>query len=224
MTEIQNDLLAMQDKGYRDFSASLLPTVSPDLVIGVRLPLLRTYAKKMANTQAAEQFLSELPHKYLEEYHLHSFLIGLMRDADACYAALDEFLPYVDNWAVCDSLRPKVLTKDRERLLAQIDTYLQSPHPYTVRFGIEMLMVYFLDEHFDPAQLARVAAVQSGEYYVNMMIAWYFATALAKQWDTTVPYLELCRLPARVHHKTVQKAIESYRITPEQKAYLRTLR
>ena len=224
MTEINDRLLDMQEVAYGDFAAKLLPTVPRERIIGVRLPALRKYAKELAGTAQAEAFMRELPHRYLEEDHLHSFLIGLMRDTDACYAALDEFLPYVDNWAVCDSLRPKVLTKDRERLLAQIDTYLQSPHPYTVRFGIEMLMVYFLDEHFDPAQLARVAAVQSGEYYVNMMIAWYFATALAKQWDTTVPYLELCRLPARVHRKTVQKAIESYRITPEQKAYLRTLR
>lgn len=224
MTEIQKDLFAMQDKAYGDFSASLVPTLAPDLVIGVRLPQLRQYAKCLAQTEAAERFLKELPHRYLEENHLHSFLIGQMRDADKCYAALDEFLPHVDNWAVCDSLRPKVLTRDRERLLARIDQYLQSEHHYTVRFGIELLMLYYLDEYFDPSHLSRVAAVQSEEYYVGMMVAWYFATALAKQWDAAMPYLREHRLSPWVHQKTIQKAIESYRITPEQKAYVRTLR
>lgn len=224
MTELQKDLFAMQDLQYREFSASLVPTVDKSKVIGVRVPLLRKYAKELAKTQAAGQFIKELPHKYLEEDHVHSFLIGQMRELDVCYTALDAFLPYVDNWAVCDSLRPRVLIRDRKRLLAQIDQYLHAGHPYTVRFGIELLMLHFLDEHFDAAHLVQVAAVQSDEYYVNMMVAWYFATALTKQWDTTLPYLEQHRLPAWVHQKTVQKAIESYRITPEQKAYLRTLR
>ena len=224
MTEIQKDLFAMQDAAYGDFAAKLLPTVARERVIGVRLPLLHKYAKQIKGTEQAAEFMRALPHTYLEEDHLHAYLVGQMRDTDACYAALDAFLPHVDNWSVCDSLRPKGLTRDRERLLAKIDAYMQSEHPYTVRFGIELLMVYFLDESFSPDQAARVAAVQSEEYYVNMMIAWYFATALAKQWDAAVPYVTERRLSPWVHAKTVQKATESYRITPERKEYLRTLR
>lgn len=214
----------MQDTKYRDFAAGLLPTLAKKNIIGVRVPQLRHYAKGLAKNEAAKQFMSDLPHRYLEENYLHAFLIEQIRDADACYQSLDAFLPYVDNWAVCDSLRPKALTADRERLLASIDQYLQSGHTYTVRFGIELLMLYFLDEYFSPDCLSRVAAVQSNEYYVNMMIAWYFATALAKQWDATVGYLENRRLPMWIHQKSIQKAVESYRITPEQKAYLRSLR
>lgn len=224
MNDIRECLLDMQEVTYGDFAAKLLPTVPRERIIGVRLPALRTYAKKIAGSEQATQFMRELPHGYLEEDHLHSFLIGQMRDADECYAALEAFLPYVDNWSVCDSLRPKALTYDREALLARIRTYMQSDHAYTVRFGIELLMLHFLDEDFSPEHLAAVANVQSGEYYVNMMVAWYFATALAKQWEAALPYLEQRRLPDWVHNKTIQKAIESYRITPAQKAYLRTLR
>lgn len=224
MNDIRECLLDMQDLTYGDFAAKLLPTVPRERIIGVRLPALRKYAKELAKSERAAQFMRELPHRYLEEDHLHSFLIGQMRDADECYAALEAFLPYVDNWSVCDSLRPKALTYDREALLARIRTYMQSDHAYTVRFGIELLMLYFLDEDFSPEHLAAVANVQSGEYYVNMMVAWYFATALAKQWEAALPYLEQRRLPDWVHNKTIQKAIESYRITPAQKAYLRTLR
>ena len=223
MTEIQERLFAMQDLAYGDFSAALLPTVARERMIGVRLPLLRKYAGQL-DVHTAAQFMQELPHKYLEEDHLHSFLIGQMRDADACYAALDSFLPYVDNWSVCDSLRPKAILADRERLLEKIDSYLQSAHPYTVRFGIELLMLHFLGDHFDPTHLFCVAAIQSEEYYVNMMIAWYFATALAKQWEAAIPYLEQHRLSESVHKKTVRKAIESYRLTTAQKTYLRTLK
>lgn len=224
MTEIYERLLDMQDLPYGDFSAKLLPTVARERVIGVRLPLLRKYAKELNKTARAETFMRELPHKYLEEDHLHAMLIGMMHDSQACFDALDAFLPYVDNWSVCDSLRPKALTRDREEMLAHIRTYLQSEHDYTVRFGIELLMVYFLDEHFLSDYLAMVAGVQSEDYYVNMMIAWYFATALAKQWDAAVPYLAERRLSAWVHRKTIQKAVESYRITAEQKEYLKSLR
>ena len=224
MTAIQRDLFAMQEPAYGDFAAKLLPTIARERVIGVRLPLVPKYAKQIRGTEQAAQFMKDLPHKYLEEDHLHAYLISQMRDADACFAALDAFLPYVDNWSVCDSLRPKALTKDRDALLAHIRDYLQSDHPYTVRFGIEMLMVYCLDEYFSPDHLSLVAGVQSEEYYVNMMIAWYFATALAKQWDAAIPYLEERRLSAWVHRKTIQKAVESYRITDAQKAYLKGLR
>ena len=224
MTDVQIELFAMQEVAYGDFAAKLLPTLPREAVIGVRLPLLHQYAKRIKGTEQAARFMQDLPHTYLEENHLHAYLISQMRDPQACFAALDAFLPYVDNWSVCDSLRPKALTKDRAATLAHIRHYLQSEHPYTVRFGIEMLMVYFLDEHFSPDQAERVAAVQSEEYYVNMMIAWYFATALAKQWDRALPYLRERRLPAWVHRKTIQKAVESYRITAEQKDCLRDLR
>ena len=224
MTDIQRDLFAMQDVAYGDFAAKLLPTLPREAVIGVRLPLLHKYAKQIKGTEQAAQFMQDLPHKYLEEDHLHAYLISQMRDVQACFAHLDAFLPHVNNWSVCDSLRPKILTRDRAALLDKIDAYLQSPHPYTVRFGIELLMVYFLDEHFLPTYPRMVAAVHSEEYYVNMMIAWYFATALAKQWDWALPYLEGRRLSPWVHRKTIQKAIESYRITADQKDYLRGLR
>ena len=224
MNSICDLLLDMQEVTYGDFAASLLPTLPREHVIGVRLPKIRKLAGQIKDTPLAAEFMRDLPHCYLEENHLHAYLICQMRDVDECFAALDVFLPHVDNWSVCDSLRPKVVTKDRERLLSHVHAYLQSAHPYTVRFGIEMLMVYFLDEHFDPAHLALIAGVKSEEYYVNMMIAWYFATALAKQWDDTLPYLQGHRLPAWVHKKAIQKAVESYRITPEQKAYLRTLK
>ncbi len=224
MNSIYERLLDMQEVAYGDFAAKLLPTLPRERVIGVRLPLLRKYARELAKTEQAKEFMRSLPHQYLEEDHLHAMLIGLERDPQACFAALDAFLPYVDNWSVCDSLRPKALTKDRAATLAHIRTYLQSEHPYTVRFGIELLMVYFLDEHFSPDYLALVAGVQSDEYYVNMMIAWYFATALAKQWDAAVPYLVERRLSEWVHRKTIQKAVESYRVSAEQKAYLKSLR
>ena len=220
---IRECLFAMQEVSYGDFAAKLLPTVARERVIGVRLPLVRKLAKQIKGTEQATAFMCDLPHSYLEENHLHAYLIGEMRDADACFAALDAFLPYVDNWSVCDSLRPKCIVADKERLMQKVEQYLCAEHPYTVRFGIEMLMTYCLDERFTSAHLARVAAVQSEEYYVNMMIAWYFATALAKQYAATLPYLEEHRLPDWIHAKTVRKAIESYRISKEQKDHLRTL-
>ena len=221
---IQESLFSMQEVNYGDFAAKLLPTVARERVIGVRLPLVRKLAKQIKGTEQADVFMRALPHKYLEEDHLHAYLISQMRDAKVCFAALDAFLPHVDNWSVCDSLRPKALTKDRDALQAHIRDYLQSDHPYTVRFGIEMLMAYCLDEHFSPDHLSLVAGVQSEEYYVNMMIAWYFATALAKQWDATVCYLEDRRLSPWVHAKTIQKAVESYRVTDAHKAYVKGLR
>lgn len=215
------DLFAMQDKEYKKFISALLPTVDPETIIGIRTPALRAYAKKMADREA---FMRELPHKYFEENNLHAFLIEQIRDYDACIAALNDFLPYVDNWATCDSMRPRALKKEPARLLSDIERWLSSDHTYTIRFGIQLLMLYYLDEYFDPAYLARVAAIASEEYYVNMMIAWYFATALAKQYDAAIPYLENRRLSPWVHAKTIQKAIESYRITPEQKEILRSLK
>ncbi|MBQ3285300.1 MAG: DNA alkylation repair protein [Ruminococcus sp.] len=224
MTEIQKRLFALQDKEYQAFTAKLNPTVDPETIIGVRLPALRALAKELKNTDEAKDFLSSLPHEYLEENHLHSFLLSGIKDFDEGIAAVERFLPYIDNWAVCDSLRIKALAKYPERLLPYLEKWMKSDHTYTVRCGILNLMNYFLDDRFDEKYPAMVAAVHCEEYYVNMMIAWYFATALAKQYDAALPYLTEQRLDKWVHNKTIQKAVESYRITDEQKAYLKTLR
>lgn len=223
MTEIQTRLFAMQDKDYRCFQCRLIPTVNGDAVIGVRTPLLRKYAKEIVGSTATKTFLQTLPHRYYEENNLHAFLIEEIKDFDACIAALDTFLPYVDNWATCDSMNPKILGKHKAKLLPVIENWLSSPDTYTVRFGIKLLMTWFLDADFLPAYLQKVAAVNSEEYYVKMMISWYFATALAKQYEITLPYLEEHRLSPWIHAKTVQKATESYRLTKEQKTYLKTL-
>ena len=225
MTEtITKALFSMQDQEYRQFQCKLMPTVAPETVIGVRTPELRALAKKLKGDLRVEAFLSELPHRYYEENNLHAFLIEQTADYGACIRALERFLPFVDNWATCDMLRPKCFKRHSEELLRHIEVWLAAEHPFTVRFGIEMLMTYYLDEAFDPRYLEMVAGVQREEYYVNMMCAWYFATALAKQWDSAVIYLEESCLPLWVHNKTIQKAIESYRIDNEQKKYLRSLK
>ena len=224
MTEIQQRLFALQDVGYRDFHAALMPTVDKALVIGVRMPALRALAKELKGTELAADFMAALPHKYYEENNLHAALIGHIRDFDACMAAVERFLPYVDNWATCDMMNPKALAKDKAALLERIRLWLQSSHTYTVRFGMEMLMNHFLEEDFREEYLALVASVQSEEYYIRMMQAWFFATTLAKQWDTTLPYIEQHRLEKDTHNKTIQKAVESFRITDEKKALLKTLR
>lgn len=217
-------LFAHQDLGYKAFHAKLMPTIHPDTIIGVRIPVLRQMAKELHKTPEATAFMRQLPHTYYEENNLHAFFIAQIQDFDTCVEALQRFLPYIDNWATCDSLRPVCFKKHRAELLPWIQRWLASDAPYTVRFGIEMLMTYYLDEYFTPEYPQWVASIQSGEYYVNMMIAWYFATALAKQWAAVVPYLKVKSLPVWVHNKTIQKAVESYRITTEQKAYLSTLR
>lgn len=221
---ITESLFSLQDLDYRQFLCKLIPTVDPDTVIGVRTPELRVFSKKLRRDPCAEVFLSELPHRYYEENNLHAFLIEQMTDYEACIRELERFLPYVDNWATCDMMRPKCFQRHPEELLQQIEVWLFSAHPFTVRFGIEMLMTFYLDNAFDPRYLEMVAGVQREEYYVNMMCAWYFATALAKQWDSAVVYLEEKRLPLWVHNKTIQKAVESYRIDNRQKEYLRSLR
>ena len=221
---ITEALFSIQDPEYRRFQCKLMPTVAPDTVIGVRTPELRALAKKLKGDPRAEAFLSELPHRYYEENNLHAFLIEQIADYDACIRALERFLPYVDNWATCDMLRPKCFKRHLDELLKQMEVWLVSPYPFTVRFGIEMLMTFYLDEAFDPRYLELVAGVRREEYYVNMMCAWYFATALAKQWDSAVIYLEESRLPLWVHNKTIQKALESFRIDNRQKEYLRRLK
>lgn len=224
MEAITARLFALQDLPYRDFQAKLIPTVDKDLVIGVRTPDLRNLAKQLQGTAPAEAFLRELPHRYFEENNLHGFLLEYIRDYDACMEALNSFLPYIDNWATCDQLSPGVLGKHLQELLSQIKIWMASGHTYTLRFGMGMLMRYFLDEAFAPEYLSWVAEISSEEYYVNMMAAWFFATAMAKQHDAALPYLQEKRLPKWVHNKAIQKAVESRRITPEQKIYLKTLK
>ena len=223
-TTIRARLFELQDLSYRDFQCKLMPTVDPDTVIGVRTPELRKLAKSFSKEPEAEAFLRTLPHRYYEENNLHGFLIETMKDYSQVIAALDAFLPYVDNWATCDLMSPKIFKKHLPELREQIQVWMASSHTYTIRFGIEMLMTFYLDEQFQPEYLDWVADVHSEEYYVNMMIAWDFATALAKQYDAALPYLQEHRLEPWTHNKAIQKAIESYRITDEQKAYLRSLK
>ena len=221
---LQARLFALQDSKYQAFHRRLIPTVPPERVIGVRMPALRRLARELGRTPEAAGFLRALPHIYYEEDALHGLLINDIRDYDAAIAALTEFLPHVDNWATCDLLSPRAFRTHPDALPSQIQQWLHSPQPYTVRFGIGVLLGFYLDEAFCPEQLEWVAAIRSEEYYVNMMIAWYFATALAKQPQAATPYLQQRRLAPWVHNKTIQKAIESYRITPEQKQALRQLR
>ena len=224
MSAVTERLFTLADEQYRRFQTPLLPTVEPRRIIGVRTPVLRKLAKELTGTAEAEAFLRDLPHAYYEENNLHAFLVEQIKDYDACIAAIDAFLPYVDNWSTCDGWSPKVLKKYPEEVLVKILEWMASDLPYTVRFGIGMLQRYFLDERFDAAYLDWVAAVDREEYYVRMMVAWYFATALAKQYEATLPYIEEGRLPHWTHNKTIQKAVESYRVTAEQKAYLKTLK
>jgi 3-methyladenine DNA glycosylase AlkD len=221
---IQETLFSMQDIPYRDFQVKLIPGYPPERMIGVRTPELRKYAKSLLKEADISVFLEELPHAYFDENQLHAFILSEMKDYGEVLARLEVFLPYVDNWATCDQLRPKVFRKHTAELIGEIRRWMASEHTYTVRFGIGMLMQHYLDERFRPEYLDWVAAVQSEEYYINMMRAWYFATALAKQYDAAIGFLEQQKLDAWTHQRSIQKARESYRITPEQKAYLKTLR
>ena len=223
-TEIQKHLREMRDAKYADFQAKLTPGVEPERFIGVRTPQLRAYARELVKSGACEDFLADTPHKYFDENQLHAFIISAIRDYDRCMALTEAFLPYINNWATCDQLSPKVFAKHRSDLLTHIDEWLKSDRTYTVRFGTGMLMEHFLGDDFDVSYMDKVAAIRSDEYYINMMTAWYFATALAKQYDAALAVLLDNRLDVWTHNKTIQKAIESRRITDEQKAYLRTLK
>jgi len=218
---IRKKLLEMGDDNYREFSSSLMPTIDKSRVIGIRIPLLRKYARSLVDFDG---FLDSLPHQYFEENNLHAFLIEREKDFDKCIKMLDAFLPYVDNWATCDSMKPKILKSEPEKLLTHIKTWIASKEVYRVRYAINLLMSFYLDENFDDSFLGLVSDVKSDEYYINMMRAWYFATALFKQYDKTVVYLENRLLDVWTHNKTIQKAVESYRISDEQKQYLKTLR
>lgn len=224
MEEIQKHLFELQDIKYRDFHSRLMPDTDKETVIGIRVPVLRKYAKSIAGTELSEKFIKELPHHYYEENNLHMMLITRIKDYDRCISEIERFLPYIDNWATCDFPAPKCFENHKKELLPVIKCWIASSETYTIRYGIGMLMRLYLDEDFEPEYVKLVAGVESDEYYVNMMIAWYMATALAKQWDAVIPYIEEHRMSDWVHRKTIQKAVESYRITDEQKRYLKGYR
>ena len=220
----QELLFQLQDKSYRDFQSKLIPTIPVETIIGVRIPALRKLAKEYGKDPESVEFLKQLPHTYYDENILHALLVAEIKDYEVCVKEVEHFLPYVDNWAVCDIFSPKVFRKNKDKLIDKIREWTASGQPYTCRFGMEMLMTHFLDEDFRAEYLGIPAAVHSEEYYVNMMIAWFYATALAKQWDAAVGYIEKKCLDPWTHNKTIQKARESYRITREQKEYLKTLK
>lgn len=222
--KITDVLFKMSDEKHANFSAKLMPTIDPKTVLGIKTPLLRKYAAEIYGTEAATEFMQALPHNFFEENNLHAFLIERINNFDNCIEALEKFLPYVDNWATCDSMRPKVFKRNLDKLEVKAREWIRSTETYIIRFGIEMFMVYFLDENFSSEHTEFISKIHSDEYYVKMMIAWYFATALAKQYNKTLPYLENNVLDIWTHNKTIQKAVESYRITKEQKDYLKTLK
>lgn len=222
--QIRERLFSLKDEKYRNFCSSLMPTVDKEKVIGVRTPDLRLFAKELLKEGKQTEFLSCLPHRYYEEDNLHALLIMGIKDFDSCLSALREFLPFIDNWATCDMLRPKVLRKEPERLLIFINELLRSDRTYEVRYAIGLLLSFYLDGDFHISHLEKAAEIRSNEYYINMMTAWYFATALAKQYESTLPFLENKVLPLWVHNKTIQKARESYRISEERKEYLKSLK
>ena len=224
MTDLQQQLFALQDKTYREFHSKLMPDTDKETVIGIRIPVLRKFAREFARRPEAREFLQQLPHQYYEENNLHMMLIIAEKDYEKCLAEVERFVPYIDNWATCDMPAPKCFAKHKQELLPKVEEWIASEETYAIRYGIDLLMALYLDEDFRPEYLELAASVTSEEYYVKMVIAWYFATALAKQWDSTIPYIEQRRLSDWVHRKTIQKAVESYRITKEQKDYLRTLK
>lgn len=224
MTDILRELFSLQDKKYREFQVKLIPTAPKDIFIGVRTPELKKLAKRLSNEPECEEFLKTLPHKYFDENQLHAFLISGIKDFADCVDKVDRFLPFIDNWATCDQLSPKVFKKHKEELLVYIKRWMESDKTYTVRFGTGMLLAHFLDADFKPEYLDMAAAIRSDEYYINMMTAWFFATALAKQYDAALPFIRNRRLDIWTHNKAISKACESYRVPDERKKYLKTLK
>lgn len=222
--DITDRLFCMRDEEYAAFQAKLIPNIDAGSIIGVRTPQLRELARQVFKENVKDEFLSRLPHRYFEENQLHAFIISLYRDIDSCIAEVERFLPYIDNWATCDQLVPKAFKKDPDRLLPYIRRWISSDRTYTVRFAVGLLMRHFLDERFSTEYADMAAELRSDEYYVNMMTAWYFATALAKQYELVLPYIENKCLAPWVHNKAIQKSIESRRITEEQKQYLGSLK
>ncbi len=222
--ELGKKLFELQDLKYRDFHSSLLPGIPKETIIGIRTPVLRKFAREFEKTEEAEDFIEKLPHYYYEENNLHMMIISNIKDYEKCLEEIRKFIPYINNWATCDLPRPKCFAAHRGELLPEVKKWIESDKTYVIRYGIGTLMNLYLDEDFREEFLEWVSAVESEEYYVNMMIAWYFATALAKKWEETIPYIQEKKLSDWVHKKTIQKAIESYRISKEQKDYLRSLR
>lgn len=220
---VESQLFSMQDLKYKKFHSALMPTVNPDVIIGIRVPQLRKFAKEFAKSDDAAAFLEELPHKYYEENNLHAFLIEREKDFDRAVEMTESFLPQIDNWATCDMFRPKIFGKNPEKLLPYIYNWLKSDKTYTVRFAIGLLHSFYLDENFKPEYLELVSKIRSDEYYINMMVAWYFQTALVKQYESAIPYITGRRLPDWVHNKTIRKSVESLRVSKEVKKYLKTL-
>ena len=221
---IRKELLKLQDNEYRKLQISTIPNVDPESIIGVRTPELRKFAKELFKSSNYEDFINDLPHKYFDENQLHAFIISEIKDYDECLKEFNKFLPYIDNWATCDQSTPKVFSKNKDKLINEIKKWIKAKETYTIRFGVSMLMRNFLDDDFKEEYLEMVSKIRSNEYYVNMMIAWFFATALAKKYDSTIKYIENRKLDICVHNKTIQKAIESYRVTDEHKKYLRGLK
>lgn len=221
---IQETLFKNADTKYAEFQHKIVPNIAPETIIGVRTPILRKIAKEIFKAKDHKSFLNNLPHQYFDENQLHIFIVSEIKDFEECLAEVEKFLPFINNWATCDQLSPKIFKKHHDKLMTYIDKWLQSKYPYTIRFAIGMLMEHFLDADFDAKYLEKVANVESDEYYVKMMMAWYFATALTKQWDDTVKIIESKKLDNWVHNKTIQKACESYCITKDQKEYLKTLK
>lgn len=226
---IYERLLEVQDLEYKDFQSKLVPNISPDTMIGVRTPQMRAIAKELSKSGEAKEFLESLPHKYYEENIIHFFVVSLIKDFDECVREVEKFLPYIDCWPVCDQSSPKVFKKNHEKILPLIKKWISSDHVYTSRFGMRILMNEFLDEDFKSEYLKWVASKmppsnQDADYYLKMMVAWYFATALAKQYDATVPFIERKKLEPWTHNKAIQKAMESFRVSDEHKEYLRTLK
>ena len=224
LTFVRTELQALADQNYREFNSKLMPTVEKSTVFGVRTPVLRKFAKEFFKDPSSKEFLTALPHKYFEENQLHAFLVEQIKDFDRCILAVEAFLPFVDNWATCDCFSPAVFKKEPDRLLPYIKKWLTSSHVYTVRYGVVMLMRYFLDERFDPKYLKLVAEVPTEDYYLSMAVAWYFATALSKQYDAALPYIQDRLLDKATHNRAIQKAVESFRISEKHKSYLKTLR
>ncbi len=224
MTELQIKLFEYSDRGFKEFQCKLCPTVCPNRIVGVKTPVLRRLAKELVKSGEHDGFLSSLPHEYFEEDQIHGFIISVLDDYDRVISELKRFLPYVDNWTTCDQMSPRCFEKNKDRLIGEIYGMLGSVHTYTVRFGVCMMMKHYLKADFRSEYAERLSLIHSDDYYVNMVLAWYFATALVYQYDAILPYLAENKLNVWVHNKTIQKARESYRITKEQKEYLRTLK
>ena len=223
-TAVCKKLISLQDLKYRDMQIKIIPNIDPASIIGVRTPELKKIAKEMSRSGEYRSFIKKLPHDHFEENQLHAFIICEMKDPAECFDEVEHFLPYVDNWATCDQLSPKIFKKNKDELLKHIKTWIGSDRTYTVRFGVGMLMQHFLDDDYDEKYPKMVAGLRSDEYYINMMIAWYFATALAKQYESVLPYIEENKLDDWTHNKAIQKSLESFRVTDEHKKYLRSLK